>query len=172
LRNKSMENLWGLRPHTFFTLILRNLGPQTPSGDNFGAILIFCVSHSTWGWTRTRVAGDTPIFLEWWGDPPLPKRKAQHIAHNIWPRAVVSAQPWKCFRTNQVQMSNITTLYYEIMHPGRKSGFRARFRPDSNHESLSGRPKDGRRADLRLSRLESGQNRSRKPDFWPGSTIA
>ena len=45
LRNTSEKNVWGLRPHTFFTLSLRNLGPRTPSRHNVCAILIFCVSR-------------------------------------------------------------------------------------------------------------------------------
>ena len=43
LRNQNVKNVWGLRPHTFFTLLLRNLGPQTPSGHNFCTILILCI---------------------------------------------------------------------------------------------------------------------------------
>jgi hypothetical protein len=41
LRNKSVKNVWGLRPHTFFTFLLRNLGLRTPSGHNVFTILIF-----------------------------------------------------------------------------------------------------------------------------------
>ncbi len=49
LRNKSVKNVWGLRPHTFlrphtlFTPLLCNLGPQTSSGHNFCTILIYFV---------------------------------------------------------------------------------------------------------------------------------
>ncbi len=31
LRNTNVNNVWGLRPHASFTLLSRNLGPQTPS---------------------------------------------------------------------------------------------------------------------------------------------
>jgi hypothetical protein len=39
--NKVTKNVWGRRPHTFCSLVLRNLGPQTSSGHSFCAILIF-----------------------------------------------------------------------------------------------------------------------------------
>ena len=62
------------------------------------------------------------------------------------------------------------------MLPGRKSGFRAGFRPDSSRESIKIGPPGGLRPAggtiLRLSRLESSRNPARKPDFRPGSTIA
>ena len=68
------------------------------------------------------------------------------------------------------------TLCYAIVLPGRKSGFRAGFRPDSIRESIEISPSAGRRPAggliLMLSRLESGRNPARKPDFRPGSTIA
>ncbi len=34
LRNESVTNVWGRRPHTFFRFLLPNLGPLTPSGHN------------------------------------------------------------------------------------------------------------------------------------------
>ncbi len=52
-----------------------------------------------------------------------------------------------------------TVLCYAIVPPGRRSGFRAEFRPDSNGENIkigpsadrpSGRPKAGRRADFEI----------------------
>ncbi len=43
MRNKSDKNVWGLRPYTFFTLLLRHLGPQTPSGHICCAILIYII---------------------------------------------------------------------------------------------------------------------------------
>ena len=65
---------------------------------------------------------------------------------------------------------------YAIVLPGRKSGFRAGFRLDSNRESIKIGPPAGRRPAgkpiSRLSRLESGRNPARKLDFRPGSTIA
>ncbi len=68
----------------------------------------------------------------------------------------------------------ICTLCYAIMLQGRKSGFRAGFRPDSNRENIKiGPPADLRPAGvpiLRLSRLESGRSPARKPDFRPGSS--
>ena len=67
------------------------------------------------------------------------------------------------------------TSCYAIMLPGRKSGFRAGFRPDSNRESLKIGPPAGRRPAggpiLTASRLESGRNPARKPDFRRGSII-
>ncbi len=53
-------------------------------------------------------------------------------------------------------------LCYAIVLPGRKSGFRDGFRPDSIRESLNIGPRAGLQADggpiLRLSRLESGRS--------------
>ncbi len=70
----------------------------------------------------------------------------------------------------------LITICYAIVLPGRKTNFRASFRPDSNWESLKIGPPAGRRPAggpiLRLSRLESGRNPARKPDSRPGSTIA
>ncbi len=68
----------------------------------------------------------------------------------------------------------------KIMLPGRKSGFRAGFRSDSNRESLKiASPaghlplafgqQEGRFG--KLTRLEYGRNPARKPDFRPGSNI-
>ncbi len=34
-------NVWSRRPHTIFSLLLRNLGTQTSSGHNFCTILVF-----------------------------------------------------------------------------------------------------------------------------------
>ena len=59
------------------------------------------------------------------------------------------------------------TLGYALLLPGRKSGFRAGFKPDSNRESVKIGPPAGRRPAglpmLRLSLLESGRNPARKP---------
>ncbi len=38
MHNKSVKNVSGRRPHTFLSLLLRNLGPQTFSGHNLCAI--------------------------------------------------------------------------------------------------------------------------------------
>ncbi len=67
-----------------------------------------------------------------------------------------------------------STLCDAIVLPGRKSVFRAGCRPDSNRKSFKIGPPAGRRPApiVKLSRLESGRNPARKPDFWPGSTIA
>ncbi len=63
------------------------------------------------------------------------------------------------------------TLCFAIALPGRKSGFRAGFRPDSNREtSKSARPAG--EPILNVSQLESGRNPARTPDVRPGSTIA
>ena len=43
MRNKSEKNVWGLRPHTLFSLLLCNLGPQTPLRTQF--LRNFNVSH-------------------------------------------------------------------------------------------------------------------------------
>ena len=75
-------------------------------------------------------------------------------------------------------MKNIKThtLGYAIVLPGRKSGFRAGFRLDSNRENIKIGPPAGLRPAegpiLMFSRLESGRNPARKPDFQPGSSIA
>ncbi len=41
IAQKNEKNVCGLWHHTLFSLLLRNLGPQTPSGHNFGTMLIF-----------------------------------------------------------------------------------------------------------------------------------
>jgi hypothetical protein len=68
------------------------------------------------------------------------------------------------------------TLSYAILLPGQKSVFRTGFRPDSNRKNFKSGPPAGRKPTggpiLTFSRLESGRNPSRKPDFRPGSTIA
>ncbi len=67
-------------------------------------------------------------------------------------------------------------LCYAIMLPSLKASFRAGFRPDSNRENNKIGPPAGRRPVggpiLKLSRLESGRNPARKPDFRPGGNIA
>jgi hypothetical protein len=66
-------------------------------------------------------------------------------------------------------------LCYAIVLPGRKSAFRAGFRPDSNLENIQISPPAGQRPTggsiLRLCPLESGRDPTRKLDFRPGSTI-
>ena len=68
------------------------------------------------------------------------------------------------------------TLCYAIVLPGRKSVFRAGFRPDSSRESLNIGPPAGLRPAgglmLKLFRLEFGRNPARKTGFRPGSIIA
>jgi hypothetical protein len=69
-----------------------------------------------------------------------------------------------------------STLVYAIMLPGQKSGFRAGSRPDSNRETIKVGPPAGPLPAgvlmLSRSRLESGRNPARKPDFRPGRNIA
>jgi hypothetical protein len=68
------------------------------------------------------------------------------------------------------------TLFYATVLPGRKSGFRAGFRPHSLWESLKIGPPAGERPAggpiLGLPRLTSCRNPTRKPDFRPGSIVA
>ncbi len=68
------------------------------------------------------------------------------------------------------------TLCYAMVLPGRISGFRARFRQDSTRENLTISSPAGLRPAgrpiLKISRIESGRNPTRKPDFRPGSTVA
>ena len=45
VHNTGVKNVWGRRPHTFFALLLHNLGPQTPSGHNCCAILVFFILY-------------------------------------------------------------------------------------------------------------------------------
>ncbi len=45
LHNKSEKNVWGLRLHTFSSLLLRNVGPQTPPPDTM--LRICCSSYYT-----------------------------------------------------------------------------------------------------------------------------
>ncbi len=65
MRNQSVKNVWGRRPHTFFTSLLRNLGPQDPLrthlSHNFNIyIYIFVFSSYLLAylgeWTTTRLA--------------------------------------------------------------------------------------------------------------------
>ena len=59
------------------------------------------------------------------------------------------------------------------MLPGRKSDFGVGFRQESNRENLKISPPAGRpKADLMLTRMESGRNPARKPDLRPGNIIA
>ncbi len=71
--------------------------------------------------------------------------------------------------------SRCGTLCQAKVLPGRKSGFRAGFRLDSNRENLKSCPPAGLRPAggpiSRLSVLDSGRNQDRKPYFRPGSTI-
>ena len=54
LRNKSVQNVWGLRPHTFVSLLLCNLGPRTPLRTQFlRNFNILYFPHCTWGRTTT-----------------------------------------------------------------------------------------------------------------------
>ncbi len=79
---------------------------------------------------------------------------------------------------NGTLLSRACTPCYAIEPPGRKSGFRAEFRPDSNRENLKScspaglRLRPAGRPILMFSRLESGRNLARKPDFGPGNKIA
>ncbi len=61
---------------------------------------------------------------------------------------------------------NLPYLCYAIMLPGRKSNFRAGFRPDSKRESVKIGPPGGLRPGggqiLMFSRLESGRKKRRK----------
>ncbi len=51
-----VKKVWGRKPHTFFSLFLRNRGPQTHSGHNGCAILnILNLSHCTWAWTPATI---------------------------------------------------------------------------------------------------------------------
>ncbi len=80
---------------------------------------------------------------------------------------VAGHQQWLCGR--------IYLMLRDVL-PGRKSSFRAGFRPDSSRESLQIGPLASLRPAgeliLELSRPESGRSAARKPDFRAGSTIA
>ncbi len=41
VRNNSGKHVWGPRPRTILTFVLRNLGPQTLSEQNLCAILVY-----------------------------------------------------------------------------------------------------------------------------------
>jgi hypothetical protein len=89
-------------------------------------------------------------------------------------RARASELVWN--RMAVIRKSWYATQCCAILLPGRRSGFRDGFRPDSNRGCLTIGPPAGLRPTgvltLRLSLLESGRNPARNPDFWPGSTIA
>ncbi len=61
------------------------------------------------------------------------------------------------------------TLCYAMVLPGRKSGFRAAFRPDSSRETAGLRPAGG--PILRFSRLESGEIRRGSPISGPEALL-
>jgi hypothetical protein len=66
-----------------------------------------------------------------------------------------------------------TTLVYTMVLPGQKSSFQAGSRPDSADLKI-GPPAVRRPAGvpiLKLSRLESGRNPARKPDFGPKALL-
>ena len=44
LHNKREKNVWGLRPHTFFTLLLCNLVHRIPPDTMFAQVYYFVVS--------------------------------------------------------------------------------------------------------------------------------
>ncbi len=69
------------------------------------------------------------------------------------------------------------TLCYAIVRPGRKSGFRAGFRPDSGRESLricplAGGPKAGRMAALHAFPIRIRPKSCPEARFPAGSAIA
>ncbi len=70
----------------------------------------------------------------------------------------------------------LSILGYAIVLPGRKSSYRAGFRPDHSRETFKIGPPTGPRPAggpiVRFSRLESGRNPVRKIDFRPRSSIA
>ncbi len=86
------------------------------------------------------------------------------------------AKPYRVLYGLVTYMAPNPTLCYARVPPGRKSGFRARFRLDSNWESLEIGPPAGRRPAgeqiLKLSRLESGRIPAQKTDFQPGGSTA
>ncbi len=81
---------------------------------------------------------------------------------------------WGC-KIDQPQAYQGNDLCYAIVLPDRKSCFRAGFRPESNRE----KPQIGPPAGLRPaggpiwgpSRLASGRNPTRKPDFRPEAIL-
>ena len=87
--------------------------------------------------------------------------------------SVVASEP----SSNAVYIKiGLATLCYAIRLPGRRAGFRAGCRPDSNRASIQISSPAGLRPArglmLKLSRLDSGRNLARKPDFRSGCTIA
>ena len=91
------------------------------------------------------------IFWAWFGPAlgPNPARKRRFPARSLKVFGALLAQP----------SPDPCTRCYAIVLPGRKSGFRAGFRPDSNRESLKIGPPSGRRPAggpmLKLSRFRS-----------------
>ncbi len=54
--------VWGRRRHPYFSLLLRNLGPQTPRRTRLLCnVTIFEFSHCTWGWTTARLGASPPF---------------------------------------------------------------------------------------------------------------
>ncbi len=51
------ENVTGRRPHTLFIFLLRDLGPETPSGHDFSIFLFFYLLAWLVEWTTTGSLG-------------------------------------------------------------------------------------------------------------------
>jgi hypothetical protein len=85
-----------------------------------------------------------------------------------------SAVPCRC--PCEVSAHRKPTLCYAIVLPGQKTGFRAVVLPDSCRDSFKICPPVGLGPAggliIRLPRLASGRNLTRKPDFRPGSSVA
>ncbi len=145
-------------PH-LFSFVLRNLSPRPPPDiilTQFEYSLLF---HIFLGlpeeWTALRVVSTAGVALN-----TLPSNKIQRS----WAlRGSIPDVFWGCLPGSS------GGLCCAIVLPGRKSVFRAGFRPDSNSERFKIGPLAGRRPAgrpiLRFFRLESGRSPARKAQF-------
>ncbi len=153
LNNESVKNVWGRSPHTIFTFLLRNLCPQTSCGHNFCGVCIY--------WSAQACPQPAPhcFILSQFG-AQIPAVGAERYGGGYGFLATPT-------RRGRPMLRN-SACGPEIGFPGRKLGFRAGFRPDSNREDIRIGPPAGRRLAggpiLRLSRLEFNRHPAWKPD--------
>jgi hypothetical protein len=93
LCHTNVKHVWGLRPHTFSTFVLRKFGPQTPSGHNFRAILIYIfIFYIFTGLpggvdnynARGHVCRMTAEHEECWSHPHHPQSPPSSRASHFW----------------------------------------------------------------------------------------
>ncbi len=109
-----------------------------------------------------------------WCAPPQPSQSLNLKAPRCMWACTIAPKTSLFFQAKTTSRQKRATLCYAITLPGRKSGFQARFRPDSSREGLKCDPPAGLRPVgvpiLMPSRLGSGRNPVRKSDFQSGTS--